>query len=250
MNTINIHIYIQARMSSKRLPNKVMKKICGKSIIKLIVERLKNIKNVNKIVLVTGPLTKNKLILDEALHSNIEFFCGNEENILDRFYSASKKFNSDIIIRVTADCPLIDFNLINKGLEIFLKNKNDVLSVNRKRTYPHGFDFEIFTSSALKKSWMENLKKIGDKEKFLNTFLPPTKFLLEEKIFSNYDLINDENLSNIRLTLDYPEDLEFIKKIYESLYYENRNFTLKEILGLLQRNPELLKINKMHSKFN
>ena len=97
---------------------------------------------------------------------------------------------------------------------------------------------------------MENLKKIGDKEKFLNIFLPPTKFLLEEKIFSNYDLINDENLSNIRLTLDYPEDLEFIKKIYESLYYENRNFTLKEILGLLQRNPELLKINKMHSKFN
>jgi len=249
-SSIKIHIYLQARINSTRFPGKVLKKICGKSVIELLLERLSNVKNVDKIILLTGSVKKNRLLVEEAKKLNLQYFCGNEENILDRFYNAAKEFSSDIIIRITADCPLIDYNLINKGIDIFLKKDCDILSVNRNRTYPHGLDFEIFKSSSLEKAWEENLKKIGNKEEFFSTFIPPTKYMLTEKIFINYDLVNKKNFSHIRLTLDYPEDFELITKIFESLYHNNKRFRFEEILDLLKVHPELLNINKMHTKLN
>ena len=131
-------------MESSRLPGKAIKKICNKTILELIFERLKNISNIDKIILVTGSIEQNKPLIDEAKKINLNYFCGNEENILDRFYNASKKFPSNNIIRVLADCPLIDFELIDSALKIFQKNNFDMLSIARKRTFPHGLDFEIF----------------------------------------------------------------------------------------------------------
>jgi spore coat polysaccharide biosynthesis protein SpsF len=163
---------------------------------------------------------------------------------------ACKEFDSDIIIRITGDCPLIDAKLINKGIEIFLEKEFDILSVNRVRTYPHGLDFEIFTRSSLEKAWKENLKKFGTKKEFFSTFIPPTKYMMTEKSFRNYDLVNKKNFSNIRLTLDYPEDFEFVEKIFKALYYKKKTFDLDDILDFLKIHPELMKINKMHTKLN
>lgn len=233
-------------MGSSRLPGKAIKKISNKTIIELIFERLKNISNIDKIILVTGSIEQNKPLIDEAQKINLDYFCGNEENILDRFYNASKKFPSDNIIRVLADCPLIDFELIDSSLKIFQKNNFDMLSIARKRTFPHGLDFEIFKKNALEISWKDKLNEIGNIDKFLTTFINPVKHLLEDKKFINYDLINNENLSNIRLTVDFPEDFELVSKIYEELYHKNSKFTLKDILELLKQRPELLEINKKH----
>ena len=143
------HVFIQAHLASKRLPGKVLKKICGKSIVELIVERAYNIKNIDEIILVTGSVDKNNTLVDEAKKIKISYYCGSEENVLDRFFQASKEFNSDRIIRITADCPLIDFNIINIGMSIFDRNNYDILSNNRRKTYPHGLNFEIFKQSAL-----------------------------------------------------------------------------------------------------
>jgi spore coat polysaccharide biosynthesis protein SpsF len=243
------NIFIQSRLGSTRLPKKALKKICGKTIIELILERIKNVENVNEIILVTGKENMNKELVDEANRLEIQSFCGSEENILDRFYFASKKFPSNNIIRILADCPLIDFNLISKGLKIFESNKYDILSMARKRTFPHGLDFEIFKTTSLVRSWKNMIKELKTKDKIENTFINPIKYMLENNAFKKYDLINEKDLSKLRFTLDYPEDYELVKKIYEELYQKNYKFTLKEILHLLQDKPNLLEINKKHNIF-
>ncbi|MFH1841393.1 MAG: glycosyltransferase family protein [Candidatus Nealsonbacteria bacterium] len=229
-------IFIQARMGSIRLPGKVLMKICGKTVIELIVERLQKVKDIDRIVLVTSNKKQDEPLVKESKKLKIDYFKGSEENVLDRFYQASLKFKPDNIIRVTGDCPLIDFNLINKGLKIFKKGNYDVLSNTRVRTFPDGFDFEIFKSGVLKTSWQEN--------KFKEKFINPVKYLLEKKKFKNKDLINNKNLSNIRLILDYKEDFELIKKIYES--FKNKYFTQKNILNILKKKPYLLNLNKKY----
>jgi len=239
-------VYIQANMSSSRIPGKVLKKILNKSILELIVERVRKIKNFDRIILVTGSKEKNELLLKEAQKLKIYYFFGSEENILDRFYKASKKFNTDIIIRCTADNPLIDFNIINTGLEIFRKNNFDILGVDRKRTFPLGLNFQIFRKEALETAWNDNHDI--HKGNFDKIFIPPTKYMLEKRKFKNYTLISKKDYSDIRLTLDYPEDLEMISKIYQKLYLQNKKFGLPEILDLLKKNPKILQINAKHSK--
>ena len=242
------HIFLQARVGSTRLPGKILKKICGKTVFELLVERLKNVK-ANKIILATGSLEKNNLLVNEAKKLGIDYFCGPEENVLDRFYTCANHFQSDNIIRVTGDCPLIDYNVINKGVGIFDSNKYDILSIDRVHTFPHGFDFEIFTKDALIKSWDEILGHFHSKEEFSSKFMPPTINMLQSNQFNNYDLINDKNYASLRLTMDYEEDFQLINEIYSSLYTKNKSFAFDEILQLFNERPRLLDINKKFAQF-
>lgn len=244
------HLYIQARLCSERLPGKILKKICKKTLIEIIFERSKRIRGIDKIIVVTGPKEKNFQLINELKRLNIEYFCGNEENILDRFYNASLHFQSDIIVRITGDNPLIDSDTISKGLEIFEKNNYDILSVNRIPSFPHGMNFEIFRRNALFKSWKENLKQFNSKEDFYTTFINPVKHMLEKKEFLNYDMMNTEKLDNFRLTVDYKEDFLLVEKIFEELYKDKRYFGLQNIIKYLRENSSLLNINKKYSTIN
>src|SRR3989304_2618928 len=248
MTEIKNHIFLQARENSTRLPRKVLMKILDKSIIDLLVERLKKIENIDKIILVTGQLNNNKKLVELVTKNDLDYFCGSEENLLDRFYKAGKKFYSDNIIRVTADCPLIDFNLINKGLKIFIENNYDLLTVGRTSKYPLGLDFEIFKMKALHKAWKSTLKKYNNVEEFNDTFICPPEYMINNAEFKKFELVNDVDLSTIRITLDYPEDLELITKIYEGLYYKKKYFDLNDIMKLLEENPSLLGINQKYVK--
>ena len=237
-------IFIQARMDSSRFPGKILKKIHDKSILELIVERCKNIENMNKIILVTGQFDKNKQLITESEKLKIEHFCGSEQNILDRMYEASLVFKPDNIIHLTGDNPLIDFNLINKGMKIFLKGNYDVLSINRYQTYPKGLNFAIFSNKVLTKEWKNNLNNYTTKKDFKNTFLSVGRLLAENTSYHHYDLKHDGDLSNLRFTLDYPEDYEFITKIYDYLDDLKNNFGLEDILELLSNKPDLINIKK------
>lgn len=238
-------IFVQARMGATRLPGKVLLKLGGKSMISILVERLRRVKNIDKIILATSLNKENDPLLKEAKKLGIECFRGSEENVMDRFYQASFKFNPDNIIRITADCPLIDPDLINKGIDIFEKNNYDALSNVKVRTYPDGMDFEIFKAKLLEDSWKENLDKFG-KEKFFKAELPPTDHFLARNSIKHKDFVNNEDLSRIRLTLDYKEDFLVIKKIYESLIKKNKFFGLLEILKFLKDNPSLGKLNEKY----
>lgn len=241
---MTINVFIQARIGSTRLPGKVLKKIVNKTILELISERVSRIKNIQNVVITTGDVEKNLEVIKEAQRLHINYFAGSEENVLDRFYRASLQYPSDFIIRITADCPLIDFDLINHAIEVFHESNIDILSISRKKTFPHGFEFEIFRKTALETAWNDMLSQFTSYEKFESVFIPPTKYMLEKKKFKNYDLVNNVDLSHIRITLDYPEDFVLIKKIYESLYFKNKNFGLKEILKLFEKEQDLYAINK------
>ena len=246
---MTFHIFLQSRQNSTRYPNKILKKICGKTIFELIVERLKNI-NDSKIFLITGPKEKNIELIKKSKDCNIEYFSGNENNILDRFHNAIKIFDSKKIIRVTGDCPLIDHELINSTQTIFNKNNYDLINNYSPRTFPHGYDFEIFKADIVKTTWDRISNTFNNKTLFESSVIPPMKFILNSSLFSIHNISNILNLSFLRLTLDYHEDFELISKIFDKLYLKNPNFSSNDVVSLLKSESDLLKINQKFVKFN
>lgn len=245
INTLKNHIFIQARLYSERLPKKILKEILGQSILSIIKKRLEIVDNVDHIYLVTGSPEKNNLLINEAKKLDLDIFCGCDKNILDRFYQASNKFGSDNIIRITGDNPLLDPFIINKGLAKFLESNVDILSNDRKPTFPKGLNFEIFKKSALDSSWLTLSKKYSKQQNFLNTFMTPVNDLLFGN-FKNHDFLSGKNHSKLRLTMDHNEDYDFITKLFEILYPQKYNFDLNDILECLRENPQLLSINNQN----
>ena len=251
MNSVKNQIFLQARTGSTRLPKKVLLRIDGKTIIEILLERLRKVKNVGRIILVTSSEGKDNELAREAARLGMEVFRGSEDNVLDRLYQASQKFNSDNIIRVTGDCPLIDFDLINQGLEIFEAGDFDILSNIRIRTFPDGFDFDILRTKALEIAWKDNFDQFGlDYERFTQEEMNPVKYLLEEKKFKTKDFLSKENLSRIRLTLDYKEDFDLVREIYQRLVSQDKYFGMEKILKLLKENPELRGLNEKYVRLD
>ena len=240
---MKFHIYIQARVNSTRFPKKILKKIDGKTIFEILVKRLELVSN-SEIFLITGSHLLNNELINEAKKMNISYFSGDENNILNRFYNASQKFSTQNIIRITGDCPLIDFELVNEATKIFSQQKIDLLLNYIPRTYPHGFDFEIFTTNALESSRNTVYNKYDDENLFLSTFMNPVHQMIKSKNLVHYKMKNNIDNSNIRLTLDHLDDLKLISSIYQKLYKRNPNFTSSDILNLLKLEPQLMDISK------
>ena len=240
---MKFHIYIQARVNSTRFPKKILKKIDGKTIFEILVKRLELVSN-SEIFLITGSHLLNNELIDEAEKMNISYFSGDENNILNRFYNASQKFSTQNIIRITGDCPLIDFGLVNEATKIFSQQKIDLLLNYIPRTYPHGFDFEIFTANVLENSRNNVYNKYDDENLFLSTFMNPVHQMIKSKNLVHYKMKNNIDNSNIRLTLDHLDDLKLISSIYQKLHKRNPNFTSSDILNLLKLEPQLMDISK------
>ena len=228
---------IQARMGSTRLPRKVVKKIEGKTVLEHVIERTKRIKNCKKVILAVPNTKENDILERIGKKCNISVFRGSEEDVLDRYYQAAKLFKIDSIVRITADCPLIDPEIAEKVINLYLKGNYDYVSNTYPPTFPDGMDVEIFNFKSLKKAWKE-AKLLSEREHVTSHI---TK---NPKIFKIGNLVSEENLSHLRLTLDEKEDLILIRKIYKSLYNKNPFFGLKEIIKLFGKNPELIKINQ------
>ncbi len=235
------HIFLQARVNSTRFPNKILQKIGDKTILEVIVERIKKIENINRIILVTGSNKNNNELVNKAEELNLDVFCGDEENILDRFYHAANEFHSENIIRITGDCPLIDFKLISKGLKIYHSEFINILTNTKKRSFPHGFDFEIFSKKSLDMAWRDVVKNGKIKK---GEFINPVQYMMNSGKFKIYNLENAFDQSKIRITIDYPEDLIVISKIYKELFNKNEDFASEEIIKFLDLHPELVKINE------
>lgn len=200
---MRIGCIIQARLTSKRFPNKVLKKIRNKSIIEIVHDRAKKINKIDKVIFVIPKNKRNNKLEKFLKKKKIEYSKGNEKNVLSRYYKAAKKFNLDIIIRVTSDCPLWDPYLCNKMLKYFLRNNYDYLSNILKRSYPVGLDCEIFTMNTLKKTF----KKAKSKYDLEHV----TTFMRNPKKFKIKNFFQNKKIEKQRWTLDYPLDLEFIK---------------------------------------
>ncbi|MFH1968235.1 MAG: glycosyltransferase family protein [bacterium] len=230
---------IQARVGSCRLPRKVLKEINGKPILEHAVGRVKLSKNLDKIVLAIPDNSQNDILADLAKKLNIICVRGSEKNVLSRYLKAAKKVKADIIIRITADCPLIAPEIIDEMLNIFEKEKYDYLLNDAKRKgHPRGFDVDIFFTRCLKKT--ASLTNKNYNKEHITTFM-----LEHPEIFKIKYYVAPKKLyrPDYRLCIDEELDFVLIKKIFD--YFKPReNFTAEEIIKYLDKNPKIASINK------
>lgn len=239
-----ISCIVQARVNSKRLPGKILMPVFGKSLLQHLLERLKKLKTIDDLIVAT---TKHKLDDQTAKIAkliNVKIYRGDEHNVLKRYYDCAKINKSSVIIRVTADCPLIDIKYINELLKIFLKNDYDYLSNLDLNYLPDGFHCEIFNFRSLEKA--QKLAKSKFDREHVTSFL-----WSNPKIFSIHHYCGKKlknHSKDIRLTLDYHEDYILIKEVFEKLYKKNKFFSLVEITAFLEKNKNFLKINEKYHK--
>lgn len=233
---------IQARMSSQRLPSKVLLEILGKPILWHIHNRMKNAKLLSDVVISTGEYENNAAICDFAKNNDIKYFSGNEADLIDRLYKTALSFDASAIVRITADCPLVDPKIIDTLVTEFINkhDKYDIITNCQIRTFPHGLDAEVYSVGILKEMWQE-IKDVSLREWFpFYIEKNPSKFRI-------LNIADTNNRSQLRWTVDYPEDLEFVKQVYTNLYNENSIFVMEDILNLLKNKPELSAINSKYA---
>ncbi len=224
---------IQARVGSRRLNKKILRKIGKKTVIEILLERLKYAKKINKIIIAIPSTKENDYLFKKLRKLNYEVFRGDENNVLKRYYECAKKFKVENIIRITSDCPLIDANLVDTGIQLFKKHKVDYLSNVLNPSFPDGLDFEIFSFKILKKSMDEHLTDI-EKEHV-------TQHMIKSNKIRKFNLLSKENFSYLRLTLDYKSDLLVIKKILSK--FKNLKFNYNDIMSLYRSNKKIFHSN-------
>ena len=197
-------------MSSKRLPGKVLMKINGKTIIDHIVLKLKKIKNLNKVIIVTS-IDKTDDVIDEyCKKKNIEVFRGDLDNVYKRYYDAIKYYDINSILRITCDSPLISEDMVNDGINIFKKNQFDIVSNTLLRSYPKGQSFEIFKSSIILNNF-KNIKIQSEKEHLTGFFYK------NKNKFKIFNKLNKEKIISKNLSIDTKKDFKFISDNFNKL---------------------------------
>lgn len=231
---------IQARMGSTRLPGKVLKEVCGKTLLEHEIDRLKHCKYIEQFVVATTMSKSDDAIVEFCRKKNINHFRGSENDVLDRFYQAAVSQGlkeGDAIIRITADCPLIDPVIVDKVVTLFRDSGADYAANINPPTFPDGLDNEIFKFSALEKAWKEARLQSEREHVTLHIRNHPERYSIA-------NLYNDKDYSGLRWTVDEPEDLEVIKEIYQSLYTEKELFLMEDVLEFLDKNKEVQEYNK------
>lgn len=233
---------VQARMGSSRLPNKVILTICEKPVLWHVVNRVKKSKTIDRIIVATSEESVNDSIRNFCAENEIECVSGSENDVLDRYHKTLMHINiqdDDVVVRITADCPLIDQNVIDEVVMHHIDTNSDYTSNCIVPSYPDGLDCEVFKASVLKKIWEKANLKSEREHVTLYIRNHPDEFKIE-----NYKSKID--LSHLRWTLDEEEDFHLINEIYRELYRNNEYFSTSEILNLLEVRPSLKDVNSKH----
>ena len=225
---------VQARTDSSRFPKKILEKINGQEIIKIIFKRLKKSKKIDKIILATTKKKSDDFLSKIISKMGIAVYRGSENNVLSRYYNVNKIHKADYIVRITGDCPFVDAKIVDLIIDQTIKSKADYCSNVIKYTLPDGFDVEVFSKQTLKFAF-NNAKNNFDKEHVTPLMLKSNKL---KKV--NYE-ISPKN-TNYRLCLDQHEDFQLIKKIFMN-FKPDIYFGYKKLLNFLKKNKKISKIN-------
>ena len=232
---------LQARVSSSRLPGKVVKPILGRPVLSLQLERVQRSTAIDQIVVATSVERSDDTL--EALCSRMAIPCfrGSLDDVLDRFYQAAIVYHPDHLVRLTGDCPLIDPIVIDQVIAFYLNVDCDYASNTLEPTFPDGLDVEIFRFSTLEQAWEE--AKLPSQREHVTPFIygHPERFRLGS-------FKGSLDRSDLRWTIDEAEDFELVRQIYEELYPQNPNFSTEDILALVERRPELKTINRHYQR--
>jgi len=234
---------IQARMRSTRLPAKILKVVCGRTVLEHDIIRLRAARRLDTVVVATGEDPANNPVAEEATRLGVPVSRGSEDDVLSRFYHAARSHEADVIVRMTSDCPLFDPQLLDEMLAEFLDSQNSsepfdyYSNTLLGRTYPTGLDAEIFTMAALERAFHEATRQ--PEREHVTPYLHQNP-----QLFRLGGMRAEQDNSHHRWTLDTPEDLQLIEAIYDEVYHEDALFTTEEVLALFARRPELIHINQ------
>jgi len=232
----NVVAIVQARMGSSRLPGKTLVDIAGKPLLAHVVERVQASARIERLVIATTSEADDAKILGWAAENGVPSFAGSRDDVLDRFYQAAQCAAAEIIVRITADDPFKDPDVIDAVVDELISDSQLSYASNTiVPTFPEGLDVEAFRFSALARAWRE--AHLASDREHVTPYIwrNPALFFLK-------NIRYQEDLSSLRWTLDYEEDLEFTRRIYSRLY-RGRIFKMQQILDLLREEPELARIN-------
>lgn len=235
---MKVIIGLQARMSSTRLPGKVLMEVCNKPLLELMVERIRFSKACDDVVILTSEDPSDDPIEEFCISRGINYFRGDLFNVLSRFYYGCKKFNPEHVVRLTADCPLIDSEILDHVVDSHINSKSDYSANCIEYTYPDGLDVEVFTFKLLE-----------------NTFLGATSSFDKEHVtpFMRKHAKNVLSVKNIipyvgRWTVDYADDFKFVEVIFNHFYKSCENFLYEDIKKFLESNKGIKGINRRYSE--
>ena len=238
----NIVAIIQARMGSTRLPGKVLMKVSNTPLLKIMLPRVEKSNRLNKIVIATSTHAQDNPIEDFCNNNNVPCFRGSESDVLSRYYESAKQFDADVIVRLTADCPLIDSKIIDKVIDLYFTEKVDYSSNTvppDKSKFPDGSDVEVFSYNALERAFSE-AKKDSEREHVTHYFWR------NNNGFRTAQLSQEDNWSKYRFTVDYPEDFEVVEFVIQELERRKSSGSLKEIIEIIESNPEIKEKNSKY----
>jgi spore coat polysaccharide biosynthesis protein SpsF len=233
---INVLGILQARVSSSRLPGKVLKPILGRPMLLHQLDRVRRARSLDALVVATSSDASDDAVEALCASAGVACFRGSLEDVLDRFYRAALEFNPQHIVRLTGDCPLIDPELIDRVVEFYLAGGFDDVGNAVEPTFPDGLDVEVLGFAILEQAWKHASLRSHREHVTLFVHASPDRFRV-----GSYKQSID--LSHLRWTVDEPEDFELVEQIYEALYPENPAFTTDDILDLLARRPDLTELN-------
>lgn len=244
----NIIAVIQARTSSTRLPGKVFLPLAGEPLLLRMYERVVRSKSIDEIVIATSLNPSDDSIEEFCRANKIKFFRGDENDLLDRHYKTALEYNATHVVKIPSDCPLIDPAVIDRVVNLYLDNQNsfDYVSNLHPATYPDGNDVEIMPVEILEVAWKEATKDFEREHTTPFIWENPERFRIGNDVWEtglNFSMSH-------RFTIDYEEDYKFIVKVYDELYNTNKNFSLCDIMLLLDRKPEIKKINEKYAGVN
>jgi len=228
---------VQARTSSTRLPGKVLLPILGASMLARQVERLERAQSIDRLLIATTDDPSDNGIAALAAELGLDVSRGSVEDVLDRFYQAAAALRPSHVVRLTADCPLADWQLIDRTVAKILADELDYVSTSLRPTWPDGLDVEVMTFAALQTAWREARSPVEREH--------VTPFIISRpERFRRSSVDSPVDLSALRWTVDEPRDCEFVSRVYEALYPSNPAFTTEDVLALLHDEPELIAINQ------
>ena len=232
---------IQARTSSTRLPNKVLKDLPYDSsftVLDQVIRRTKRAKLLDDVVIATTVEAEDEQIVEIAKRNQVLFFRGSVEDVLSRYYHTAREFKADVIIRITSDCPCIDWNVIDDVIKVYVENDFDYVSNTLKRTFPHGLDTEVFSFEALERTFLEAKEQMY--REHVTLYIYTTNEFRIDSVEAKGKLRHPE----IRITLDTEEDYALLCAIYDFLYPEKEFFDVYDVVNLFEKKPWLYSINK------
>ncbi len=236
---MNIILITQARTGSTRLPGKILKKINGKSLLEIHINRIKKAKSINSIYIATTTSPKDDLVEKLAKDFNVNFYRGSEKDVLDRFYQTAKDIKPDYVVRLTSDCPLIDPQLIDDIVNVAVNSDLDYYTNGIEELYPDGQDVEVFKFSALKTAWLE--AKLDSEREHVTPYIRNNSSYYGKTKFKSKNHGMNSNYNHVRLTVDEHSDFEVVKKIVENL---GVNESWKTYADFYLNNKEILRLNK------